>query len=137
VRRTFFQIAFWGSVFQHCPLDNISVQRKKVCCSSSATGWPKFIKIYFIYLFNLFLKIGCIYRSKVNTVTIKFWQQHFKDLKALYPGGIWTRILLFCRQTRWPIRHAARVCFVIILLGLIQLHLWCLLKKYLGVTSLK
>jgi hypothetical protein len=38
-----------------------------------------------------------------------YTQQHcYVSLKTLYPGGIQTRVFLFVKQMRCPLRHAAR-----------------------------
>jgi hypothetical protein len=55
----------------------------------------------------------CLYFSFFNTQTMhikSFYtqQQCYVSLKTLYPGGIRTRVFLFLRQIRCPLRHAAR-----------------------------
>jgi hypothetical protein len=52
-----------------------------------------------------------------NTQTMHFkssyTQQHcYVFLKTLYPGGIRTRVFLFLRRMRCPLRHAARVVLI-------------------------
>jgi hypothetical protein len=39
-----------------------------------------------------------------------YTQQHcyVSPKKTLYPGGIWTRVFMFLRRMRCPLRHAAR-----------------------------
>jgi hypothetical protein len=44
----------------------------------------------------------------ISNTTTAAPQCKYKYLKTLHPGGIRTQDLLFCRQTRWPLCHAAR-----------------------------
>jgi hypothetical protein len=58
-----------------------------------------FFKKNFIFL--VYTQWQCILSYDNSTAMFKF-------LKTLHPGGIWTRHLLFCRRTRWPLCHAAK-----------------------------
>jgi hypothetical protein len=61
--------------------------------------------LFFLDIFNhFFLKYTqwqCILSYDNRTAMYKFQ-------KTLHPGGIQTRVLLFCRWTRWPLYHATR-----------------------------
>jgi hypothetical protein len=55
-----------------------------------------------------------------QTMYIKsfYTQQHcYVSLKKLYPGGIRTRVFLFLRQMRCPLRHAARHMYIVLSFG--------------------
>jgi hypothetical protein len=85
-------------------------------------GAANLIRFYWLPLFptmlrqqldaflNYFFEI--FFFPEIHTVTmhIKFWKQHCNVLrhKTSHPGGIGTWDLLFCRQTWWPLCHAAR-----------------------------
>jgi hypothetical protein len=64
------------------------------------------------YLFNLniFRANAFIYLFQYtnNSYKVIYTQHCYVYLKTLYPGGIRTRVFLFLRQIRCPLRHAAR-----------------------------
>jgi hypothetical protein len=69
-------------------------------------------------IYECFFK-SITYFSQIDSMTmhIKFFYNStaiYEDLKTLYPGGIWTRDLLFWWRTRWPLCHAARAAFMIV-----------------------
>jgi hypothetical protein len=57
-----------------------------------------------------------------------YTQQHcYVSLKTLYPGGIWTRVFLFLRWMRCPLRQAARATFWVI--GYFVLFCWSFRRR--------
>jgi hypothetical protein len=68
----------------------------------------------------IFLNCGqCLFSSFFNTQTMHiksfYSQQHcFVSLKTSYPEGIRTRVFLFQRRMRCPLRHAARAHGIIL-----------------------
>jgi hypothetical protein len=69
--------------------------------------------------------------SPFNTQTMQiksfYTQQHcYVSLKTLYPGGIRTRVFLFLRRMRCPLRHAARAKKII---RTVIVKFWILTKK--------
>jgi hypothetical protein len=91
----------------------IQYQGRKLHTHTGKTSYPKLLinqtDTCFLLLFlgpmPLFLRF--------NTQTMHFkslyTQQHcYVSLKTLYPGGIRSRVFLFLRRMRCPLRHAAR-----------------------------
>jgi hypothetical protein len=64
-----------------------------------------FSKIFwlFIFFYVFFLK----YTQWQCQLSFDDSTAMYKDLKTLHPGGIWIRDVLFWRQARWPLCHAA------------------------------
>jgi hypothetical protein len=62
---------------------------------------------------NIFIFVADAFISPFSTQTMHIksfnTQQHcYVSLRTLYPGGIQTRVFLFLRWMRCPLRHAAR-----------------------------
>jgi hypothetical protein len=61
----------------------------------------------FLLNWNQFLSIFQKYTQLQFILSYDDSTTLYKFLKTLHPGGIRTRDLLFCRQTRWPLCHYA------------------------------
>jgi hypothetical protein len=67
-------------------------------------------KIYLLWPMPLFL----LFNTQTMHIKSFYTQQHcYVSLKTLYPGGIRTRVFLFLRRMRCPLRHAARAFRII------------------------
>jgi hypothetical protein len=62
------------------------------------------LKKFKTFLFLKYTQWQC--KLSYNHSTAKY-----KFMKTLHPRRIWTRDVLFCRRSRWPLCHAARACF--------------------------
>jgi hypothetical protein len=82
-----------------------SVSGKKILqCDAIQESTDYFFK-------NIFVAKAPISPFNAQAMHIKsfYTQRHcYVSLKTLYPGGIRTRVFLFLRQMRCPLRHAAR-----------------------------
>jgi hypothetical protein len=56
-----------------------------------------------------------LFNTQTMHIKLFYTQQHcYVSLKTLYPGGIRTRVFLFLRRMRCPLRHAARALYEIL-----------------------
>jgi hypothetical protein len=89
----------------------------------------KRVSTTFFFLFfkkNIFVADALISPFNTQTTHIKsfYTQQHgYVSLITLYPGGIRTRVFLFLRRMRCPLRHAARA-FLSHFLGSAKRNSW-------------